>query len=291
MSLLWRTAVWWNTDPDDVHEFEEGLRDPEETGKARGQRYVSQVVDRHNVSRSAAEKAVKHVMRHHADDDHRFRSPREYGFASEGDQMRHYDTETTAKLMDPKTWEGRPVQQVSLSQPLHATQNFIRPKSVAHNLFHPGKKQPDTDTEAVGDPDHDPDWSRDDEEWHEEGGETPEQRELHKNVFFMKRNNGKMEVVDGHHRVATDMLLGKKSTPGIVIHENDLKNPAARASDGPVMPKDDLRKHMLEHHGVEDWELPREGMDQSSISWHDDIHAAPEAYGQQTHRHARYQRS
>jgi hypothetical protein len=201
--------------------------------------------------------------------------------------MRHYEPKVTQTLMDPETWKGRPVQQVSLSQPLHATQNFIRPHSIAHNLFHPGKKEPDTEDQAVGDPDHDPDWSRDEEEWHEEGGETPEQRELHKNVFFMKRHNGRMEVVDGHHRVATDMLLGKKTTPGIVIHERDLANPTARTSEGPVMPKGDLRKHMLEHHGVEDWGLPREGIDQSSINWHDDMHADPAMYGQQTHRHAR----
>ena len=223
MSLLWRTAVWWNADPDDLHEYEEGLRDPEERPKDRGQRYVSQVVDRHNVSRGAAEKAIKHVLQHH---DHStvFKSPTEYGFASVSNQDSHYSYEMTNKLLDPETWRGRKVQQVALHQPIHATQNFIRPSSVAHNLFHPGKKQPDCTEHAIGDPDYDPSWDQSDEdEWHEEGGETPEQRELHKNVFFMKRNNGRMEVVDGHHRVATDMLLGKSHTPGIVIHERELK--------------------------------------------------------------------
>jgi hypothetical protein len=219
VSLLWKSAAWWNTDPDDVDEYEEGLRDPEETGKERGQRYVSHVVDRHNVSRTQAQTALRHVMRHH-DSDAISQSPMDYGFASAGNQMGHYSPAMTRKLMDPKTWEGRPVQQVPLDQPLHASQNFIRPKSIAHNLFHPGKRQPDYQDEAVGDPDHDPDWDRDEEESSE--GESPQERELHKNVFFMKRKSGRMEVVDGHHRVATDMLLGKSHTPGIVIHEHEL---------------------------------------------------------------------
>lgn len=221
MSLLWRTAVWWSGDPDDEYEYEEGLRDPEEHPKERGQRYVSQVVDRHNVTRGAAEKAIKHVIGHHADDSV-FRSPAEYGFASVGNQANHYSPQMQAKLMDPATWRGRKVEQVSLNQPIHATQDFIRPGSIAHNLFHPGKRESEQD-EAVGDPDYDPDWDADSRaEMDDMSESTPEERELHKNTYFMRRNNGKLEVVDGHHRVATDMLLGKSHTPGIVIHEREI---------------------------------------------------------------------
>lgn len=247
MSLLWTTAAWWTTNPDHMSGYEEDLRDPAESGKDRGQRYVSQIVDRHGVSRGQAEKAIKHVIGHH-EDNSVFRSPTEYGFASESDQETHYSPEQQDTLMDPGTWKGRPVQQVALHQPLHATQNFIRPKSVAHNLFHPGKKEPEAEEAATGDPDHDPDWSRDEEEDHVEGGETPEQRELHKNVFFMKRNNGRLEVVDGHHRVAADMLLGKSHTPGIVIHERELEGGKPyryRNPEDPYGPK--AMRQTMEH--------------------------------------------
>lgn len=238
MSLLWRTAAWWNNDRDYEYEGDDEypLRDPNEHPKDRGQRYVSQIVDRHNVTRGAAEKALKHVLQHH---DHStiFKSPEDYGFASSANQMSHYSGDMIEKLMDPATWQGRKVQQVALHQPLHATQNFIRPKSIAHNLFHPGKKQPEYEEGAVGDPDVDPnDMQSDEDEWYEEGGETPEQRELHKNVFFMKRHNGRMEVVDGHHRVAADMLLGKSHTPGIVIHERELEGGRPYSYRNPTDP-------------------------------------------------------
>jgi hypothetical protein len=227
MSLLWRTAAWWSRDPDEMHEYEEGLRDPEEPGKARGQRYVSQVVDRHNVDRGAAEKAIKHVLQHHQEGNDVGASPEEYGFATSAAQWKHYPMEMTQKLMDPKTWRGKKVEQVPLDQPIHATQNFIHPRAVAHNLFHPGKRTAE-EGEAIGDPDYDPNWDSEqreesDRESDREFGLSPEERELRKNVFFMKRKSGRMEVVDGHHRVATDMLLGKSHTPGIVIHEKEIR--------------------------------------------------------------------
>lgn len=214
MSLLWVTAMpWWNGEEE--HEYEEGLRDPEEPLKSRGQRYKARVMHNHEVDGPTAQHAIQHVVRHLMDDAI-YKDPTEYGFASSSRALDHWPVDVQQRLMDAHTWKGRQPQEVDLTEPIHASQEFIRPDSVAHNLFHPGKRQPDYDDEAVGDPDYDPDDYRDEPE-----GE-PQDHSVHSQVYFMRRNNGRMDVVDGHHRVATNLLLGKKSMPGIVIHENEI---------------------------------------------------------------------
>lgn len=221
MSLLWVTAMpWWNGE--EPHEYEEGLRDPEEPLLSRGQRYKAQVMHNHGVDGPTAQHAIQHVVRHLMDDAI-YKDPTEYGFASSGRSMDHWDPDVAHRLMDPHTWKGRKPQQVDLTEPIHASQEFIRPPSVAHNLFHPGKRQPSFDDEAVGDPDYDPDEHRyEDDGDYEDPDHQREQNAIHSQVYFMRRNNGRMEVVDGHHRVATNLLLGKESMPGVVIHENEI---------------------------------------------------------------------
>jgi hypothetical protein len=223
VSLLWTDAArheampWWNGEREHEYEGDEKypLRDPEEPLKERGQRYVRQVAEAHGVEHGAAQKAVKHVLE---DVPHGHSvSPGFYGFASQDDQRTHYSMPQIHKLMDPKTWEGKPVEDIPLDE-VHATQNFLRPKSVAHNLFHPGQKQPDED-EAVGDPDYHPDQNRDPEaHWHE----YPDQEKLHSQARFVRNQYGEIEVADGHHRVAADMLLGKSHTRGVMIHHSEL---------------------------------------------------------------------
>jgi hypothetical protein len=219
-------AAWWTLDPDEYHEYENmhdpeyRLRDPHENVLARRNRYIKHISDAHGVDDKAATNALKHVFNQGLGGG--FGDPKDYGFASSANQMTHYPHSMRKKLMDPKTWAGKQAEDIPLHQEIHASQNFIRPDSVAHNLFHPGKRQASEDR-AVGDPDYDPSW--DEDAHHEEDGEsesTPEERALHGTARFMRRNNGSLEVVDGHHRVASDMLLGKPHTRGVVLHERDL---------------------------------------------------------------------
>ena len=223
MSLLWTTAAWWNKDRDFEYEGDEQypLRDPNESLPERGNRYVAQVAQAHSVPEKTARNALKHVH-NHIESMHS--SPEDFGFASSANQQMHYSLPMRRKLMDPKTWEGHQTEQVSLQQPLHASQNFIRPNRVAHNLFHPGHEVAEED-QAVGDPDYKPEWDQERrEESREDLESSPEERALHEQARFMRRRSGRLEVVDGHHRVAADMLLGKSHTPGVVIHERDLED-------------------------------------------------------------------
>lgn len=223
VSLLWTQAApktampWWNGEREFEYEGDDEypLRDPSEPLRERGQRYKQHVMDNHGVDGPTAQKAIQHVVRH-LDEDHIWKDPTEYGFASSSRAHDHWPMDVQMRLMDPHTWKGRKPQEVDLTEPIHASQDFVRPSSVAHNLFHPGKRQPDYDEDAVGDPDYDPDLAREDD--------VPESEDhgLHSQVYFMRRNNGRMDVVDGHHRVATNLLLGKKKMQGVVIHENEI---------------------------------------------------------------------
>ncbi|MFF7198176.1 hypothetical protein ACFZAM_31270 [Streptomyces sp. NPDC008079] len=223
--MLTSIAAWWSRDRDFEHEGDDEypLRDPHESMAQRRSRYISHVADAHHVDEKAATGALRHIVGHISSGS-LFTSPTDHGFASDSDQAHHYSLSMSRKLMDPKTWEGRKPENIDLRQPLHATQNFIRPDSVAHNLFHPGSHEP-TERSAVGDPDYKPSWDDDSREESESGSEsTPEEKALHNTARFMRRHNGRLEVVDGHHRVAADMLLGKTHTRGVMIHERDLGN-------------------------------------------------------------------
>lgn len=225
MSLLWsgirREAMpWWNGERTFDHEGDDEypLRDPEEPLKERGQRYAHQVAKAHGVPHEDAERAIKHVLGDVSQGVHST-GPIHYGFASQDDQATHYPMRQIHKLMDPKTWEGKPIQDIPLHE-VHATQNFLRPHSVAHNLFHPGQKQPWED-HAVGDPDYHPDENRDDSD--ESEYDDPQQEKLHSLPRFVHNQYGEIELADGHHRVAADMLLGKTHTRGVMIHHSELE--------------------------------------------------------------------
>jgi hypothetical protein len=158
------------------------------------------------------------------------------------------------RLQDPETWRGRPVEQVPTDE-IHASQHFIRPSSVAHNLFWPGHRQPMSD-EETGDPDAEPEPEpedvTEDDEYHQHDRspqESADERELHRNAKFLERHDGRIECVDGHHRAAADMILGKTTTPGQLIHERDLMRPHGQPQHGWPMSKDAMRAHLVEDHG------------------------------------------
>lgn len=222
MALLWaRTAMaWWDNDID--HEYEEGLRPEGETLPERGNRYVKQISSTHGIpedhARTVAKALLGHVQNGTSD-------PRQYGFSSAADtRHNHYSTSQTRALMDHRTWAGKKPEQVDISQGVHATQNYIDPNRVAHNIFHPGKKAPWYEHHATGDPDYDPAWDGNEEESSglEMDHDSVQNRALEGHTRFVRRSNGDLEVADGHHRVAADLMLGKTHTPGVVIHEHEL---------------------------------------------------------------------
>lgn len=210
---------WWNNEREHEYEGDDEypLRDPEESLKERGQRYAAQVAKAHGVPHEHAVKAIKRVLE---DVPHGHgSSPNYYGFASQDDQRTHYSMPQVRKLMDPKTWEGKPVTDIPIHE-VHATQTFLRPKSVAHNLFHPGQKQPWED-EAIGDPDYHPHENLPDDD-SEPDYYDPEQEKLHSVPRFVKNKYDEIEVADGHHRVAADILLGKTHSRGVMLHHSEL---------------------------------------------------------------------
>lgn len=228
MSTLWvRAMAWFDNDID--HEYEEGLRPEGETLPERGNRYVRQIAQTHGVPEEHARNVAKTLLGHVKGGTS---DPRAYGFSSAAeDRQGHYSIPQTRALMDHRTWAGKKPEQVDISQGVHATQNYVDPNRVAHNIFHPGKKAPWYEHHATGDPDYDPAWDGDEDEdgsGMEMDHDSVQNRKLENHTRFVRRNNGDLEVADGHHRVAADLLLGKTHTPGVVIHENELNRHTER---------------------------------------------------------------
>jgi hypothetical protein len=221
--------AWFNNDVD--HDYEEELRPKGETLPERGNRYVQQISQTHGIppehARSVAKTLLGHVTNGTMD-------PREYGFASAAhDRQGHYSIPQTRAIMDHQTWAGKKPEQVDISQGVHATQNYVDPDRVAHNIFHPGKKTPWSESHATGDPDYDPHWDGDEDgegSGLEMDHDSVQNRKLENHTRFVRRNNGDLEVADGHHRVAADLMLGKTHTPGVVLHENELNQHMRRFS-------------------------------------------------------------
>lgn len=280
MALLWadaaahqladRTAAWWNSEREHEYEGDDEypLRDPSEPVAARRKRYISQIVDRHNVPRENAEHALRHVYGH-LSQDHFMGQPVDYGFASQSREYLNYPAHTFAKLQDPATWKGRPVVPVATHE-LHATQDFLRHGGVAHNLFWPGHRQP-VDEDAEGDPDYEPESEQ--ERGEDDEYKDPEQRELHRTAKVLVHRNGSRSVLDGHHRVAADILLGKNTTPAQEIHERELDTSggAIRELPDPVSLRDH-REHLMNEHGYSAEAVHHMGLGTQPIAEHDFDH-------------------
>lgn len=283
MTLLWadaaahqlaaRQAAWWNGEREFDHEGddEHPLRDPSEPVAKRRERYISQIVDRHNVPRENAEHALRHVYGHLAA-GHHMGSPVDYGFASQSRDYMSYPAHIFAKLQDPDTWKGRPVVQVPAEE-LHATQDFLRHGGVAHNLFWPGHRRPVED-DAEGDPDYEPESEHEREE---SGGDDefpdPEQRELHRTAKVLVHRNGSRSVLDGHHRAAADILLGKKTTPAQEIHERELDTSGGAIRELPYPESiQDHRDHLIHEHGYSAEAVHHMGLGTKPIAEHDFDH-------------------
>lgn len=196
--------------------------------KEASDRHVQQIADAHGVSLPQAHKAYRAVT------DMLRRSPHDHpatsvGFTSQPKDHGWYEENPIPDDHDihdhdgPERWAHLNPEQVDISRGVHATQPPMKPHMLAHNLFHPGKLIP-TEEHLVGDPDHDPDIETHDARAEADGTEAnSEQRR------FYRPRNGKLYVADGHHRVAADLMLGKKQVSGLVW--DDAKPPAKTCDD------------------------------------------------------------
>jgi GNAT superfamily N-acetyltransferase len=252
-------------EPRPWHKRWEGESDRETSD--RRERYVHQVAERHGVGAEVARHAITRVAQDVRTGEP-FTGVRGYGYTrSPGDMNDSFYTERRIKaLNDPETWRGRKVQHVSTDE-VHASQPWLNPPKLAHNLFHPGKDLPAMEGET-GHPDIDPD-----ESWEDAGEERRHQDSLGATTRFVRRSDGRLQVGDGHHRAAIDMLLGKETTPGLVINEHELDSPPVRLH-GEEMTAPELHAHMLEHHDRTRSELPepRDANHLDLVDEHDHSH-------------------
>jgi hypothetical protein len=219
LSLLWIQAAWHNAKPGTEEWDEHGFG--HESREQRRDRYVQHVQDTHGVDRDTALHALQHVTRHLRDDAAPQVLATDYGFAS-APHFAHDHPETgIVDSISASRWRRAPVRDVPLgTTPVHASQWFITPRNVAHNLFHSGKRPTSYDEEEHGHPDIEPErWSREDldyaKEDERESGPTNATR-------LIRQTDGSLLAVDGHHRLATDLLLRKPTTRARVIDIRDL---------------------------------------------------------------------
>lgn len=211
MTLAWaqigkmpRTAAWWDH------------RDPSGGGyAARVADLGKRVSETHQVPGYAAGAAL-HTLR----DVHRSgrARPADYGFASgfEDSDSHSYPRE----LLNHQAWHHMEPEKVSLRSPIHASQWEMDQSSVGHNVFHPGKPHP-ADWDEIGNPDHDP-----------AHDPMPVPTHVRTDLPRLYRNEqGQMHVVDGHHRLAADLLLRKPHTHALVW---DAKNPPTAPKQLPL---------------------------------------------------------
>jgi hypothetical protein len=209
--------AWHDDDREDESEGHESYRDTRPY-HVRREDYVDHIAFVHGVDRGAADRALEKIENHtqslHGDS-------RNFGFSEYVDDAR--SRAGGAEMRTPELWHRAHVAQVPLKG-MKASQSWVRPLGVAHNLFHPGMRAPEEEG-VEGDPDYDPSWDEErhretDEMMAREYGDKPQPKtDLPR---FLRHRDGSYTCLDGHHRVAADLLLGKKSIPGRVIHEKQL---------------------------------------------------------------------
>lgn len=222
MSLTWTQAAnqgkWWMSRPTgDVNTYN---------------RHVQQIMNAHGVSRDQAQIAHGKLsdMLQRGQYGHR---PTAFGFAStprtdaQGFMETHIPDDHDMKDYEgPTRWGHLDTQKVDLSRGVHSTQQEMDPHVVAHNLFHPGKLMP-TEKHNIGNPDFNPDEEDAASRAHADGVEVNSDRSR----FYQPQGaSGPTYAADGHHRIAADLLLGKKHADGLVWDDT---RPPAKTCDHP----------------------------------------------------------
>lgn len=216
MSLLWIQAAWSEEKPGTPAWDEHGHGG--ETEAERHVRYAHQVAERHGVTASVAHRAIETVTRAFRDESQV--PATKFGFTS-APGSRSVDPDLPDAAWDRDSWHRIGVQDVPLHVPIHATQWDVNRTGMEHNLFHPGKLPP-SDVERMGHPDVDPrKWNdADNREYYT----NPDNHDGPSDVARMiRQTDGSHVVVDGHHRVAVDLLLGKPKTRARVLDVRNLR--------------------------------------------------------------------
>ena len=205
MSLLWLQAAWHDAKPgtEEWDEYGHG----HESADQRRERYIRRVQDVHGVDRDTALGAIKVVAGY-------ARGQTIQPFSSIPRQIGRNGRDLPEEVDFKSAWDHAPVHDVDLRKPVHASQNFLHSHYLAHNLFHPGEVPPSHQDE-VGHPDamsnEDPD--DEDYQWHTDDSENGP-RDLPR---LIRQTDGSHVVVDGHHRMATELLLRKPTTKARVL--------------------------------------------------------------------------
>jgi hypothetical protein len=188
-------------------------------------RHKQQVADAHGVPGFKAGMALRPIYHALSRSQYGQLSPKDAGFASapgtDSDGNTEMPWSDDHSLNEHENWHHIPVTDVNLKHPIHASQDSVGAKLVAHNLFHPGKL-PQTSYAGsqgerdLGSPDIDPDsFPR------EERAEAVGADESSKVPRFYRNKQGKTYVADGHHQIAANLLLGKDTMKGRVWDENN----------------------------------------------------------------------
>jgi hypothetical protein len=203
MSLLWIEAAWYNAKPGTQEWGEHGFG--HESREQRRDRYVQHVQQAHGVDRDTALGAIQEIVRH--------RSVPVAPFASTPGKPPS-GMRLPEEVDFKEAWDYAPVEHVDLRKPVHASQNFLHQHYLEHNLFHPGEVPP-REREEVGHPDASSNDDPDDEDyqWHTDASENGP-RDLPR---LIRQTDGSHVVVDGHHRMATELLLNKPTTQARVL--------------------------------------------------------------------------
>ena len=169
---------------------------------------VKRIAEGHQVPEHRARNVLNKIGRHlYAERE--YMHPVEYGeFTSAPKQMDPDYSLLPDEATEEGPWYHRPVEHADIGfrTPVHAIQGFLYTRGLAHAALWPGRRQ---DLRAYGDPKvgH-PDIEPTAYEEEHYGAPTDASR-------LVRKHNG-LWVVDGHHRIAVDRMLGKSTTPARV---------------------------------------------------------------------------
>lgn len=231
MSLLWTQAMSWHND--DRSDEDEELKEFRDTRPYHERRpgLVDHISFVHDVPRHAADEALSQVE-HGLSKRERTGRPSRLGHTTDYGFYQHFPLsdhkpDLHEHLRDARNWKHAEVDHIPTDE-IRSTQSWVRHNGVAHNLFHPGLRTPYQEG-IEGDPDYDPEldedvWHEDDHNRDELNKENPESAHETNLPKFYRDEHGAHYTLDGHHRVAADLILGKSHIEGRVLSSDRDEN-------------------------------------------------------------------